>query len=418
MSFSSSLSGLNANQLKLNVIGNNLANINTIGFKSSTVEFSDLVSQSVGGASVNPMQIGLGVTTGSISPRYSQGGIENTGVATNVAIQGSGFFVIGSQDDRSYARAGDFKFDANGVLVTSDGQPVQGFTATNPSTGAIITTGQPGNIIVARGVTRAPTATTQFGASSNLDARAANGSTFTASAQIYDALGTAHVATITYTKTSPTAWTYSITVPGADLTGGTPGTPSVIKAGSLTFSAAGALSTVDGATAANVAIPGPSWKNGATAAALTWTVLDANGAPNLTGYAAPSATASVMQNGAAAGTINDVVIDSEGQIVATLGAGQTVVVGVVALATFNNPQGLVKAGGNRFAESASAGIANVGVPGTGGRGSLIGSSLEQSNVDIAQEFTQMILAQRGYQANSKSITTADQILIDTLNLKQ
>ena len=418
MGFSSSLSGLTANQQKLNVIGNNLANINTIGFKSSTVQFSDLVSQSVGGSSSNPMQIGLGVTTGSISPRFSQGGIENTGVSTNVAIQGNGFFVIGSAGERSYTRAGDFSFDANGKLVTADGQGVQGFTATDPTTGAVITTGQPSDIIVPPGVLRPPTTTTTFGTVSNLNAGAAVGDTFTASAQVYDALGTSHVATILYTNTASNAWTYSISVPGAEITGGTVGTPSVIKAGTLTFTAAGVLGNVDGAAAADVAIAGPAWKNGATATALKWDIVDASGGKTLTGYAAPSATSSVTQNGAAAGTVSSVSIDSSGQILASLGAGQTVVVGMVALANFNNPQGLVKAGGNAFGEAASAGLANVGVAGTGGRGTLIGSSLEQSNVDIAQEFTQMILAQRGYQANSKSITTADEILMVTLNLKQ
>jgi flagellar hook protein FlgE len=418
MSFSSSLSGLNANQQKLNVIGNNLANINTIGFKSSTVVFADLVSQSVGGSSANPMQIGLGVTTGSISPNFNQGGIENTGVPTNVAIQGNGFFVIGSGATRSYSRAGDFSFDASGTLVTSDGQSVQGFTAVNAATGAIVTTGQPTDIVVPPGVLRAPTATTQFGTVSNLDAGAAVAATFTSSAQIYDALGTAHVVTITYTNTASKAWNYSISVPGAEITAGVVGVPTVLKAGNLTFTAAGALSLVDGVAAANVAIAGPAWKDGATATALTWAVLDANGTGTITGYAAPSATSSATQNGAASGTVSGITIDSLGQMVATFGAGQTVIVGQLALATFNNPQGLVKAGGNRFSESAAAGIANVGVAATGGRGSLIGSSLEQSNVDIALEFTQMILAQRGYQANSKSVTTADQVLMDTLNLKQ
>ncbi len=147
-------------------------------------------------------------------------------------------------------------------------------------------------------------------------------------------------------------------------------------------------------------------------------MFDANGVPTLTGFAAPSQTSSLTQNGAAAGSVSGISIDSDGQIVATIGAGQTVILGQLALANFNNPTGLMKLGSNAFGESAAAGIANVGVAGTGGRGTLIGSSLEQSNVDMAKEFTQMILAQRGYQANSKSITTADQLLQDTLNLKQ
>lgn len=418
MGFSASLSGLNVNQQKLNVIGNNLANINTIAFKASTVQFMDLVSQSVGGSSANPMQVGLGVMTGSISPSFKQGGIENTGVSTNVAIQGNGFFAVGDANNRSYTRAGDFSFDADGMLVTADGLPVQGYTTVDATTGGIVTTGQPSNIVVPPGVLRAPVATTTFGTISNLDSGAATASTFSASVQVYDALGAAHVVTITYTKTGAGAWSYAMTVPGEDVTPGTAGTPYSIGTGTLTFTAAGQLNLVNGAAAADVTIPGPAWKNGATATALKWDLVDAAGVKSLTGYAGPSATSSVSQNGAAAGTINSISINSEGQILATFGTGGSVAVGQLALANFNNPQGLVKLGSNRYGESESAGIANIGIAGTGGRGTLIGSSLEQSNVDIAQEFTQMILAQRGYQANSKSITVADELLVETLNLKR
>jgi flagellar hook protein FlgE len=418
MSFSASLSGLNANQQKLSVIGNNLANINTIAFKSSTVQFADLVSQSVGGSSANPMQVGLGVTTGSISPNFRQGGIENTGVPTNVAIQGSGFFVIGDSSHRSYSRAGDFSFDANGMLVTADGQPVQGYTATDPVTGAVITTGQPANIIVPPGILRAPVATTHFGTVSNLNAAAAVGDTWTASVQIYDALGAAHVATVTYTNTAVGDWDYDIGVDGAEVTGGTAGTPSSIATGSISFDSAGKLTTVNGGAAANVTITSPTWANGATATDFDWALLDANGLATLTGYSAKSQNSSVTANGSPAGTIDGISINADGELVATFGAGKSITVGSLALANFNNPQGLVKLGSNLFGESAAAGIANVGVAGTGGRGTLIGSSLEQSNVDIAQEFTQMILAQRGYQANSKSITVADELMQDTLNLKR
>jgi flagellar hook protein FlgE len=418
MSFTTSLSGLSANQQKLDVIGNNLANINTIAFKESDVNFSDLVSQSVGGTSVNPMQVGLGVTTGSISPNFRQGGIQNTGVPTNVAIQGSGFFVIGAANDRSYTRAGDFAQDAHGTLITSDGHPVQGYMSSDPITGAIITTGLPTDIVVPPGVLRAPTATTQFAAASNLDATAAVGATFTASPQIYDSLGAAHVETITYTNTGPGAWTYSIAVPGEDVAGGTAGTPSVLKAGTLSFSPLGVLTLVDGAAAANVAVPAPTWADGAAATGMTWELIDAKGSPTVTGYTAKSQTSSLTQNGEAAGSVSSINIDADGRIVATIGAGQTVVLGQLALANFNNPAGLMKLGSNAYGESAAAGIANVGAAGSGGRGTLIGSSLEQSNVDMAKEFTQMILAQRGYQANSKSITTADQLLQETLNLKQ
>jgi flagellar hook protein FlgE len=415
MGFSTSLSGLFANQQKLNVIGNNLANINTIAFKSSSVSFMDLVSQNAAGASSNPMQIGLGVTTGAITPNFTQGGVESTGVATHVAIQGRGFFIVGNGiSDRSFTRAGDFSFDQDGRLVTTDGLPVQGYTAVDPLTGEIITTGEPGDIVVSPGILRAPAATTTFGTVSNLDASAAVGDTFTAAVQIYDALGAVHVATITYTNTGPGAWTYDVSVPGAEVTGGTPGTPFSIGTGAVAFDANGQLT----APAADVVITSPAWANGAAATNFTWDLYDANGVASLTGYATTSATSSITQNGYSAGAINPISIDPDGNLIATIGAGRTVVIATLAMATFNNPQGLYKLGSNRFGETEASGIPNVGTANTGGRGTVFGAALEQSNVDIAQEFTQMILAQRGYQANSRSITVADELLVETLNLKR
>ncbi len=415
MGFSASLSGLNANQQKLSVIGNNLANINTVAYKSSSVQFMDLVSQNVGGSSANPMQVGLGVTTGAISPNFSQGGLENTGVASHVAIQGRGFFIVGgSADNRSFTRAGDFSFDANGRMVTSEGLPVQGYSQVDPLTGRILTTGQPTDIVIPPGVLRAPGPTTQFGTMSNLDAGAAVGDGFTASVQIYDALGDVHVATVTYTNTAPGAWTYDISVDGGEVTGGTAGTPVSLATGNVTFGPTGLMT----APAADVVVTSPAWANGAAATNFTWDLYDANNQPALTGYAAPSATSSITQNGYAAGTMNPITIDSNGNIQASIGTGRSIVVAQLAIANFNNPQGMQKLGANRFSETQASGIPNVGVANTGGRGTVAGSALEQSNVDIAQEFTQMILAQRGYQANSRSITVADELLVETLNLKR
>ena len=415
MGFSASLSGLSANQQKLSVIGNNLANINTVGFKSSSVQFMDLVSQNVGGASANPMQVGLGVTTGAITPNFSQGGLENTGVNTHVAIQGRGFFIVGGgNNDRTFTRAGDFGFDASGRMVSAEGLPVQGYTQVDPLTGNIVTTGQPVDIIIPPGVLSAPGATTQFGTMTNLDASAEVGDTFTASVQMYDALGDVHVATITYTNTGPGAWGYDIAVDGGEVTGGTAGTPTSLGTGTVTFDANGVLT----GPAADVVVTSPAWANGAAPTNFTWDLYDANGTASLTGYAATSATSSVTQNGYAAGTINPIAIDAEGRIQATIGTGRTIVIAQLALASFNNPQGLLKLGNNRYAETEASGIPNVGTANAGGRGSIFGSALEQSNVDIAQEFTQMILAQRGYQANSRSITVADELLVETLNLKR
>ena len=422
-SFSAGLSGLNANQTALSVIGNNLANINTIGYKTSTVTFADLVSQTVGGSSANPMQVGLGVMTGSISPVFSQGPIESSSEATNVAIQGAGFFVVEGDQGQAYTRAGNFSFDNAGNLVTPDGYRVQGYTAVDPTTGQIVTTGVPTDIVVPPGVLRAPVQTTQFQALSNLDSNAPVGSTFTTSLQMYDVKGSPHVMTITYTKAAAGTWNYQMTVPGADVTGGTSGTPFPIPAasggsGTLVFDANGRLQTVNGGVPADVTVTTPTWANGAAAAVMQWDLVDANNVASITGYSSASTTSSISQNGAPAGTVNNITITSDGTITGTFGAGQTIAIGKLALANFNNPKGLVKLGSNRYGESQAAGLPNIGVAGEGGRGTLIGSSLEQSNVDMAREFTQMILAQRGYQANSKTITVADELLQDTLALKR
>jgi flagellar hook protein FlgE len=413
-SFSAGLSGLNANAQALSVIGNNLANINTVGFKASMVTFQDLVSQNVGASSLNPAQVGLGVAIGSITPVFSQGAIESSRMSTNVAIQGGGFFVLDSPAGRVYTRAGNFSFDSTGTLVAPDGKFVQGYTQTDPVTGQLITTGQTSNITVPPGVLRPPVASTQFRTVSNLDASAPVGSTFSAAITIYDALGAPHVTTMTYTNTGPGAWTYALTAEGAEVSGGTAGTPFQFATGSVTFDATGALT----APAADVAITTPTWINGSGGTALSWDLIDASLNPTLTGYATASATSSISQNGSPAGMISNISINPDGQILATFGAGQAVIIAQLSLATFNNPQGLNKLGANLYGDSQAAGLVNIGAAGTGGRGTLIGGALEQSNVDMAQEFTQMILAQRGYQANSKSITVSDQLLVDTLNLKQ
>ena len=196
-SFSSGLAGLTANSTYLSVIGNNLANINTVGFKSSVVSFADLVSQTVGGTSQNPMQIGLGVATGSISPVFSQGPIENSSEATNVAIQGNGFFMVrgDGRHRTAYTRAGVFTFDSEGALVTPDGWKVQGYTQLDPVTNQVITTGQPTDIVIPPGDLRPPVTTTSFNAEINLDSNAAMTANpeYATTVRIYDSKGAPHV---------------------------------------------------------------------------------------------------------------------------------------------------------------------------------------------------------------------------------
>jgi flagellar hook protein FlgE len=267
-----------------------------------------------------------------------------------------------------------------------------------------------------------------IGITTNLNASAPNNSSLTSAVQICDGLGKFHTLNVNYTKTGAGAWDFKVEAAGAEVTGGAPPAPFVVVEGSLTFDVAGNLDTMvvtaPGAgggvspAIADVTFTTPTWTNGAPASSLTWDLVDAKGLASLTGYAAPSATSSITQNGSAAGMIDELNITPDGTIMASGGGGQASAVGQIALASFANPKGLSKSGSNRYTESSSVGVANVGIAGTGGRGSVIGSALEQSNVDIAQEFTQMILAQRGYQANSKSITVSDELMVETLNLKR
>lgn len=420
-SFSAGLSGLATHSTYLGVIGNNLANINTIGFKASTLQFSELVSQRVGSTSMNPTQVGLGVGTGAISPVFSQGSIDNAREPTYVAIQGSGFFVVKKDDTVAFTRAGDFSFNSAGALATADGWLVQGYTQTDPATGEIIASGELADVLVPPGILRAPTPTTSFSSITNLDADAAVGDEFSTSVEIFDSLGGVHTVTVTFTNTAPGAWDYSVTVPGEEVTGGTAGTPEEVASGDILFDSDGALDAtngVDSGAPADVAITTPTWTNGAAVSTLSWDILDSNDNQTLTGYAAPSATSSKAQNGKGSGQTTDISIAPDGTILAAVSGSASVAIGQLALANFNNPKGLVKLGGNRFIGGEAAGLRNIGVAGVGGRGTVIGSALEGSNVDIAVEFTQMILAQRGYQANAKTITVSDEMLLETLQLKR
>ncbi len=318
----------------------------------------------------------------------------------------------------AYTRAGTFSFDEDGALVTADGYRVQGYTSIDPATGAIDTSGQPADILVSPSALRSPTPTSSMRTVTNLNASAPLGATFTSTVQVIDAVGDNHLVTVTYTKSGPNAWSYQASVPGGDVPSGTAGTPFPVATGTLTFGADGRLATVNGAAPADVTFTTPAWGNGAAANTITWDLVDSMGVPSLTSYAAASATSTISQNGSAAGTIQNISIAADGTTLATAQDGKALAIARIALASFANPKGLVKLGSNRYGESLASGTANIGPAETGGRGTLIGSALEQSNVDLAREFTQMILAQRGYQANSKSITVSDELLVETLNLKR
>jgi flagellar hook protein FlgE len=411
-SFSTSLSGLNASSTALSVIANNLANMNTVGYKSSRANFQDLFYQQIGNSgNGNAVQVGVGTTVGTIDSLFTQGGISSSGVATDVAIQNDGFFVVNKGGLQLFTRAGNLSLGAKGELMTADGALVQGYSAVN---GVISQNQGLGPLSISKGLTNPPKATSYAQLSLNLDSGTAVNGAFSTPLVVNDALGASHVLTFNFTKTAANTWNYSITIPATDV--GATGNPVVLNSGTLTFNGSGQL-TSPAANVANIPITGLA--NGASNMTFNWNLYGANGSGGLlTQVSGPSSTSSTQQDGYSSGTLVKFDIGSDGIIQGIFSNGQTVAIGQIALATFSNMEGLLRNGSNEYLASLSSGAPNVGAPGTGGRGSLAGGALEQSNVDIATEFAQLILAQRGYQANAKAITTFDQVTQEAINLKQ
>jgi len=408
-SFSIPLSGLTASSSALSTIANNLANLNTIGYKDQRVEFRDLFYQTIGTTGGgDPVQQGAGTAVGSVSSLFTPGNINPSGVPTDVAINNDGFFIVQNNGVQSYTRAGNFEVNKNNFLVTTDGQNVMGYSAVNGALGQGLSPLQ-----LAVGTISPPTATTETQLRTNLDATAAVGTVYSTPITIYDSLGAAHNLMFSFTKTGTNGWDYSITIPAADVGGATD--PTVLKTGSLTFDGNGNLLT-PAADVANINIAG--FVDGANDMSFTWTLYDANNVAFLSQMAAPSSTSSTQQDGSSSGTLVKYSINADGTITGAFSNGRTAVLGQVALATFADNQGLLRNGNNCFSETLASGQAVIGAPGTAGRGTLSGGALEQSNVDIATEFANLIVAQRGFQANARVVTTFDQITQDTINLKQ
>jgi len=408
-SFSIPLSGLNANSQALNAISNNLANLNTVGYKDTRMEFRDLFYQQIGSTGAGePIEIGAGTGVGSNAGIFTQGSIENSGVSTDLAVQGEGFFVTSKNGLQEFTRAGNFSRDQNGNLVTTDGANVMGFPAVN---GVVNTQGAPAALNIPLGQTTPANATANIQFGMNLDAGAAIGATTSAQTPVYDSLGAPHVITITFTKTAANAWGYNVTIPGADVGAAA---PVSLKAGALTFNGNGTLAT----PAANIAgITVAGFVNGASNLAFSWNGF-APPSPTITQFAGASAVANSTQDGFPSGTLSSFIVDQNGVVQGSYSNGQSRSIGQVALASFANEQGLARDGSNSFTSTIASGSANIGSANAGGRGTIIGGSLELSNVDIATEFARLIVAQRGYQANARTVTTFDQVTQDTINLKQ
>jgi flagellar hook protein FlgE len=406
--FSTALSALNADSTAIDVVGNNLANLNTTGFKASTLDFSDLMSQQLGTGNGNG-QVGMGLGQVSAVQDFSQGSIATTGGALDAAIQGNGFFVVkDSNNNQLYTRDGSFQLDANGNLLTQTGQNVQGWTATN---GVVDTNGAVGNITVPVGSAIAPTATQNMSMNVNLNSSTATNGTFSAPIQVYDSLGTAHTLTVNYTETAPGSWGYTVTIPAADLT---TGGNTTVATGTLTFDSSGNLT--DPAAGSPVAIAITGLADGAADATINWNLYNSTGTPLVTQYAQTSGMSSPTQDGNAPGQVSQVSIQNNGLIVANYTNGQQVTLGQLAVAAIANPTSLVQVGDNNLQASATTAQPAIGAAGTGGRGQIEGASLESSTTDMAAEFTQLLTYERSYQAASRVISTSDQLTQETVNL--
>lgn len=417
-SFSTALTGLAASAVGVDVVGNNLANLNTTGYKASTVSFYDLVAQSLGLGSGG--SVGLGTGKPRTVTDFTQGAIQTTSGALDAAIQGDGFFVVkDSSGTLNYTRAGNFQVDANGNLVTATGERVEGWSQIG---GVLNTNGAISDITIPSGSLRAPVPTANMSLNMNLDASATVGQPnagFSTPIQVVDSLGTTHTLTVTFTKSDANKWDYAVTIPGEDVSAGTAGTPFPIDgaSGTLTFDANGILSDPPLATGTvPVAITGLN--DGAADLNVTWSLYAADGTSTVTQFAQASTLASNSQDGLTAAQLTHVALSDGGQIIAQFSNGQQVTVAQVALASIRNPGSLVAVGDNNFQVGPDTAAPAIGTADTGGRGKVLGGALESSTVDIAREFTNLILMQRGYEANAKVITATDQLTQDTINLKQ
>jgi flagellar hook protein FlgE len=507
-SFYIPLSGLDADSTALNTIANNLANMNTNGFKSQTTNFSDLFYQQVGANGAgDEVQAGTGVQVASNSTDFSGGSIASTGVSTDAAINGAGFFVLDSGGgSQLYTQNGGFQLSSSGNLETSDGLSVMGYGATN---GVVNTNGGLTDINIPTGQVMQPSATTNFSMTQNLDSQSAIGSTTSGQVQVYDSLGSQYEATVNYTNEGNNTWGYTVTMPntlaantttvaGVSTTnfnfgssGGTLGTvnpgtnltitgptasgtatitaPTVtagekIAAYTTAINAAITAAGITGTTATSTAggqfsivgtgistsgsliqdpiasasatgtltfdssgnlvspatdVSGVSFaglSDGAATVNMNFNLFGANGTSNISQTAAASSTSATNQNGFASGQYESFAINGTGVIAATYSNGQTQNVGQLAIATVSNEQGLVNLGSSEYQTTTASGDAAVGVAGSGGRGTIDGSSLEASNVNISAEFSDLIVAQRAFEANSKAVTTFDTVTQETINM--
>lgn len=418
-------SGMRAESEALTVVSDNIANVNTIGFKRSRAVFEDVLGRSVMGSNAIPTA-GGGSRVSHITQMWTQGALVTTGAPTDLALSGDGFFVVkggvDGVDSQFYTRAGQFHVDSNGFVVNSDGLRVQGYQA-DDSGGITATMGD--LQVDGMSLPATPTDIVQMGANLSADPvttpitwdPANPAGDASATVTFYDSLGQSHEGTVWLINNGGGSWDYHVTVDGGEVTGGTAGTPFEGASGSLTFNTDGSLQTET---------PGASTWSFVGAAAGQTIDFDfgtsitegGTGFGGTTQLAGASTVLMTRQDGFSGGTVQGIRVEADGTVTGVFGNGQDRALGRVAVAAFGSNEGLARAGHNLWAETQASGEVLIGEAGTGGRGSIVSGALESSNVDLGSEFVDMISFQRGFSANSKIITTADEMYQELVNLKR
>jgi flagellar hook protein FlgE len=395
-------------QLMLDVVSSDISNVSTIGFKSSNILFSDVLSQTLQAgdpqgvvAGTNPAQVGLGSRLAGTAQNFAQGALQRTGRTTDLAIEGDGFFIVNNANAQLYTRNGSFSFDAQGNLSTADGWYVMGWQA-DPD-GMIDPTGPLTRLRVPIGSAMAPVQTTEVSVSGNLNAAAAIGTRVSNSVAAYNAQGAEVVLNVSYTKTAANQWTVSATH-------GDPATQITLTDNVLTFDITGEL-TIPVDRNINIAagqIPGIT-------EAMTIEMGAATTPNRVTQYGSQTNVSVIGQNGSFAGALQSFNVSNGGSIMGVYSNGKSVQVGQVAISVFTNPQGLERVAGG-WRETGNSGLPQIGQAASFGRGKISAGTLELSNVDLAEEFSRLVVAQRGFQGNARVITASDEILQEVVRL--
>ena len=402
------VSGLSGQSKAMEIIGDNIANVNTVGFKGSAPVFGDIFSTVLHNGSVTS-QLGGGSQLTGVLQAWDQGAIEHSPNALDLAIDGNGFFITSTRGatDQYFTRNGQFRINEMGLVQSMTGEILKGFEY---NASVLSTTMED---IDLAGVQSTPNASTYFNSGTQLNAASSATATFITPVTLYNSVGSIVTLNITFTKAvSTNQWGYSAIPSEGTITAGATGT--------VTFDTTGQLSLVDGETAADhtFTLNFDAATTPANEMSLNWDLVDAVGKTHgkLTGFAAASNNNSLVQDGYATGTLLGLSVTSLGDITGLFNNGQTELLNRIAMADFLSPSGLNRSGNNKYTESQESGAPTIGVPDTGGLGKILGESLELSNVDIAQAFVTMIKTQQAYQASARLITTTDDLLSESVNL--